>query len=116
MYYNQRNIELAKRLRKDMTPWERKLWYKFLRGYSVRFQRQKAIGNYIADFYSAKAKLVIELDGSQHFQDQNIEKDSERTRQIESHNLLVLRIPNNEVFPHFEAVCDFIDAALKERI
>ena len=61
--YNKANIPLAKTLRKNMTPWERKLWYEFLRNYPIRCQRQKAIGNYIADFYCAKAKLVIELDG-----------------------------------------------------
>ena len=61
--YNKSNIPLAKALRKNMTPWERKLWYDFLRNYPVRFQRQKAIDNYIADFYCAKARLIIELDG-----------------------------------------------------
>ena len=64
--YNKENIPLAKALRKNMTPWERKLWYDFLRYYPVRFQRQKAIGNYIADFYCAKASPVIELDGGGH--------------------------------------------------
>ena len=66
--YNKENIPLAKALRKNMTPWERKLWYDFLRTYPARFQRQKAIGKYIVDFYIAEAKLVIELDGSQHFE------------------------------------------------
>jgi len=61
--YNKNNILLAKELRKNMTPWERKLWYEFLRFYPIRLQRQKAIGNYIADFYCAKARLVVELDG-----------------------------------------------------
>ena len=58
-----------------MTPWERKLWYEFLRSYPVRFQRQKAIGNYIADFYCAKARLVVELDGGGHYTPEQIEKD-----------------------------------------
>ena len=61
--YNKDNIPLAKALRKNMTPWERKLWYEFLRNYPMRFQRQKAIGNYIVDFYCAKIGLVVELDG-----------------------------------------------------
>ena len=65
--YNKENIPLAKTLRKNMTPRERKLWYDFLRYYPVRFQRQKAIGNYITDFYCAKARLVIELDGGGHY-------------------------------------------------
>ena len=64
--YNKENISLAKALRKNMTPWERKLWYEFLRSYPLRFQRQKAIGNYIADFYCAKARLVLELGGGGH--------------------------------------------------
>ena len=61
--YNNSNIPLAKALRKNMPPWERKLWYEFLRYYPIRFQSQKVIGNYIADFYCAKARLVVELDG-----------------------------------------------------
>ena len=64
--YRKENIPLAKVLRKDMTPAERLLWYRFLRHYPVRFQRQKAIGDFIADFYCAKARLVVELDGNQH--------------------------------------------------
>ena len=61
--YNKVTIPLAKTLRKNMTPWERKLWYEFLRDYPLRFERQKAIGNYIVDFYCAKVGLVVELDG-----------------------------------------------------
>ena len=72
--YNKSNIPLAKTLRKNMTPWERKLWYDFLRGYPIRFQRQKAIGNYITDFYCAKAHLVIELDGSGHYSEEKAKK------------------------------------------
>ena len=64
--YNKNNIHLAKNLRKNMTPWERKLWYQFLRSYPLRFQRQKAIDEYIVDFYCAKARIVIELDGGGH--------------------------------------------------
>ena len=81
--YNKDNIPLAKTLRKNMTPWERRLWYDFLRDYPVRFQRQKAIGNYIADFYCAKANLVIEIDGSQHYEDRGIEYDGQRTKYLE---------------------------------
>ena len=65
--YNKANISLAKTLRKNMTPWERKLWYEFLRTYPIRNKKQKAIGNYVVDFYSAKARLVIELDGGGHY-------------------------------------------------
>ena len=88
--YNKENIPLAKKLRKNMTPWERKLWYEFLRSYPVRFQRQKAIGNYIADFYCAKAKLVIELDGGGHYEEMQKEKDDVRTEHLENMGLTVL--------------------------
>ena len=77
--HNKQLVPFAKRLRKEMTKEERHLWYDFLRIYPVRFSRQKVLGKYIADFYSAEAKLVIELDGSQHFEEVNTEKDTERT-------------------------------------
>ena len=77
--HNKQLVPFAKQLRKEMTKEERHLWYDFLRTYPVRFQRQKVLGKYIADFYSAEAKLVIELDGSQYYEDVNTEKDAERT-------------------------------------
>ena len=72
--HNKQLVPFAKQLRKEMTKEERHLWYDFLRTYSVRFSRQKVLGKYIADFYSAEAKLVIELDGSQHYEDSNVVK------------------------------------------
>ena len=114
--YNKDNIPYAKELRKNMTPWERKLWYKFLRGYSVRFQRQKAIGNYIVDFYCAKAKLVIELDGSGHYTEQQKEKDSIRTKELEAMNLRVLRICNLDIDRNFNEVCEYIDLQVKKSL
>jgi len=92
--YSKGNIPLAKVLRNNMTPWERKLWYWFLRSYPVRFQRQKAIGNYIADFYCAKARLVIELDGGGHYKIEQMQRDNERTKILQSMDLKVLRICN----------------------
>ena len=89
--YNKANIPLAKELRKNMTPWERKLWYEFLKNYPVRFQRQKAIGNYIVDFYCARARLVVELDGGGHYTPEQAEKDKLRTEELKAMNLLVLR-------------------------
>ena len=77
---------------------------------------QKVLGKYIADFYSAKAKLVIELDGSQHYEDVNAEKDAERTTFLEGYGLTVLRIPNNEVMRNFRGVCEYIDAAVKQSL
>ena len=72
--YNKSNIPLAKTLRKNMTPWENKLWYQFLRSYPVKFYRQRAVGEYIVDFYCARAKLIIELDGGGHYTDEQMEK------------------------------------------
>ncbi len=114
--YNKANIPLAKTLRKNMTPWERKLWYEFLRNYSIRFQRQKAIGNYIVDFYCAKARLVVEIDGVGHYTEQQIEKDKIRTKELESMNLKVLRICNSDIDRNFGGVCEHIDLAVKNSL
>ena len=111
-YYNKHNIPLAKKLRKEMTPWERKLWYTFLRDYPVRFQRQKAIDNYIADFYSAKARLIIELDGGGHYESKQEQYDENRTRVLESMGLTVLRICNLDIDRNFKAVCEMIDSVV----
>ena len=113
LQYNKANIPRAKELRKNMTPWERKLWYLFLRGYPVRFQRQKALGEYIADFYCAKARLVVELDGSQHYEESSMLKDRIRTEKLEQLNLIVLRISNMDIDKNFEGVCHYIDLAVK---
>ncbi len=107
--YNKNNIPLAKQLRKNMTPWERKLWYEFLRFYPIRFQRQKAIGNYIADFYCAKAKFIVELDGGGHFEPEQKQRDDERTQALQSMNLRVLRICNMDIDRRFLSVCEIID-------
>jgi very-short-patch-repair endonuclease len=96
-----------------MTPWERKLWYGFLRRYPVRFQRQKAIGCYIVDFYCAKAKLVIELDGGGHYSEQQTAKDETRTKALENMDLTVVRICNLDVDRYFDRVCEYIDMQVK---
>ena len=111
--YNKENIPLAKTLRKNMTPWERKLWYDFLRYYPVRFQRQKAIGNYIADFYCAIARLVIELDGGGHYTAEQARKDEMRTKDLESMNLTIVRICNLDIDRNFSGVCESIDLTVK---
>ena len=114
--YNKENIPLAKALRKNMTPWERKLWYEFLRNYPIRFQRQKAIGNYIADFYCAKAALVIELDGGGHYNPEAAEKDSIREKQLEMEGLKILRFCNLDIDKNFYGVISVIDKEVKERV
>ena len=107
--YNQENIPLAKTLRKNMMPWERKLWYAFLRDYPLRFQRQKAIGNYIVDFYCAKTGLVIELDAGGDYTEEQAEKDALRTKDLEGMKLTVIRICNLDVDRNFRGVCEYID-------
>ena len=114
--YNRDNIPLAKALRKNMTPWERHLWYDFLRGYPVRFQRQKAIGNYIVDFYCAKARLVVELDGGGHYTAEQAEKDNLRTKALEAINLRVLHICNLDIDRNFNGVCEYIDLAVRRSL
>ena len=99
-----------------MTPWERKLWYEFLRNYTIRFQRQKAIGNYIADFYCAKARLIVELDGGGHYIAEQTEKDHIRTKELEGMNLTVLRICNLDIDRNFGGVCEYIDLTVKKSL
>ena len=114
--YKRSNIPLAKELRKNMTPWERKLWYDFLRSYPVRFQRQKAIGNYIVDFFCARADLVIELDGGGHYQPEQQKADAERTSVLESMGLKVLRICNLDIDKNFRGVCEFLDMEVQKSL
>ena len=114
--HNKQLVPLAKQLRKEMTKEERHLWYDFLRTYPVRFSRQKVLGKYIADFYCAEAKLVIELDGSQHFEEEYLEKDAERTTFLEGYGITVIRVPNNEVSKNFSGVCEYIDAAVRQSL
>ena len=106
----------ARTLRKNMTKEERHLWYDFLNSYPVRFLRQKVIDNYIVDFYCHCARLIIELDGSQHYEKKGLLKDKVRTERIEKRNLTVIRISNNEVNRNFEGVCMYIDNAVKESL
>ena len=113
---NKELVPFAKSLRKNMTKEERHLWYDFLRDYPVRFTRQKVLGKYIVDFYCAQAKVIVELDGSQHYDPENQKKDAERTEFLEGYDLTVLRIPNNEVMGNFLGVCEYIDAAVRRSL
>lgn len=99
-----------------MTKEERHLWYDFLRTYPIRFLRQKVIDNYIVDFYCREARLIIELDGSQHYEEKGLLKDKIRTEKIENRNLTVIRVPNNEVNKNFRSVCEYIDFFVKESL
>ncbi len=114
IHYEHKNIERARKLRKEMTPWERKLWYCFLNRYPVRFQRQKAINHYIADFFCAKAGLIIELDGGGHYEPKAQQKDEERTKALESLGYKVIRFCNIDVDNNFYGVCSVIDWEIKK--
>ncbi len=111
--YNGNNIPLAKQLRKNATPQENHLWYDFLSTYPMRFQRQKAIGDFIADFYCHQAKLVIEIDGSQHYTTDGERKDAFRTDALEGYGLQVIRFSNRDINEQFDAVCEYIDLVVK---
>ncbi|PLS32025.1 hypothetical protein Uis1B_0117 [Bifidobacterium margollesii] len=105
----------AQQLRKNMTREERKLWFGFFRSLPLTINRQKVIGPYIVDFYCAKARLVIELDGSQHYQIPGKRSDSRRDAFLRNQSMEVARYPNNEVNHHFEAVCADIARRIHDR-
>ena len=91
-----------------MTPEERHLWYDFLKSLPVTVNRQKVIGRYIVDFYCAKARLVIELDGSQHYDPENQTFDADRDAWLKSLGLTVLRFSNADIHSRFQSVCETI--------
>jgi len=107
---DERLLTFARELRKEMTPEERKLWYTYLRTHPhFRFRRQEIIGSYIADFYCAKAALIIEIDGSQHYEEHAIEYDAARTAYFSSLNLKVLRFSNLDINLRMTDVCHTIE-------
>ena len=103
-------------LRKNMTKEERHLWYDFLKTYPIQFKRQYQIGQYYADFYCYQAKLVIELDGSQHCNPSDIQYDQMRTAYLQAQGLLVLRYSNLDIMKNFRGVCENIDICVKNRM
>ena len=115
-----RNADLtpnAKILRREMTKEEKRLWYDFLSSYPVRFQRQKVLGLYIADFYCAEAKLVVEVDGSEHYEPEALAYDRRRTDFLmREYGLQVLRFDNTEVLRHFNEVCEAIHAVVQRKL
>lgn len=112
--HNKDLVNAGRILRRNITKEERHLWYDFLRTYHIRFIRQKIIGNYIVNFYCSKAKLIVELDGSQHYETQSQKKDEERTTFLEQYGFQVIRIPNNEINNNFRGVCEYIDLLVKQ--
>ena len=116
MKLQEKTLCSSQKLRKEMTGEERHLWYDFLRSYPVQFKRQQPIGNYIVDFYCFKAKLIIELDGSQHCEPEALEYDRRRTAFLEERGYLVLRYSNLDVMRNFAGVCENIGRAVYDRM
>ena len=116
IYYVQKNKPLAQELRRNMTRQERRLWYDFLANYPIRFRRQKQFGRYIVDFYCSGAKMVIEIDGSQHFTEAGLEYDGLRTAYLTDLGIRVLRIPNTDIDRRFDSVCEWIDQNVNTRL
>ncbi len=113
---NHRLTNNAKSLRRNMTKEERHLWYDFLKRLSVTVNRQKVIGRYIVDFYCAQAKLVIELDGSQHYEIKEKELDALRDAYFVNEGIKVLRYSNADINQRFDRVCEDIMQNLSVRI
>lgn len=109
-------LDRARELRKNMTPQERHLWFDFLRKRPENWYKQRIIDFYIADFYSAKSKLIIELDGSQHFRAENVEYDEERTRILNEYGLEVLRFSNLDINENFDGVCEQINMIVCKKL
>ena len=105
---NPKLTPFAQKLRREMTKEERHLWYDFLKDLPVTFNRQKVIGDYIADFYCASSKIVIELDGSQHYEDQGMQSDEIRDAYFSSLGIRVLRYSNKDIKKNFEGICEDI--------
>ena len=113
--YNTSLTTKARTLRKNMTDQERRLWYEYLRSYPVKWYRQRPIGKYIVDFYCSQAGLVIELDGSQHYDANGMAYNAARTKALEEYGLTVVRIANSEFQKNFAGVCEYIDQLVNER-
>ena len=116
MKHNKILTPYAKQLRKEMTKQECHLWYDYLKNCPIRFLRQKVIENYIVDFYCKKLNLVIEIDGGQHYEDESIKYDNERTEVLNKYGLEVVRFTNIDIDKNFEGVCEFLDKKITESL
>ena len=115
MQKNEKMKNFAQQLRKNATKEENTLWYQYLRKYSVQFRRQCILGQYIVDFYCAKARLVVELDGSQHYDIHGMAYDAQRTQYLESLGLRILRFSNTDINRNLRGVCQQIDEEVQQR-
>ena len=114
--HNKKLTPIARTLRRNSTKEESHLWYDFLKSYPVRFRRQHVIGSYVVDFYCSKARIVIELDGSQHYEDDGLKKDASRNAFLEAKGLKVFHISNKELSENFIGVCEYIDQIVKSSV
>ena len=115
MPFNPKSTQKAKRLRSNMTNQEKKLWYDFLAKKQPRFTRQKPIDQYIVDFYCSKARLIVEVDGSQHYTEEGVKYDAMRTATLEAYQLKVVRFTNHDIDVRFDGVCQQIDTIVEGR-
>ena len=115
-FYNKNLKNPARGLRKEMTLTEKKLWFQFLNTIEPKVHRQRAMGNFIADFYIPKAKLIIEVDGEVHIDDKAKAKDLERTWYFNNQGIEVFRITNDQVINNFKKVCKSIRQFIDSRI
>ena len=113
---NNKLLNIARILRRNMTRQEKHLWYDFLRYYPVKIYKQRIIDNFIADFYCHSVRLIIELDGSQHYTSRGKARGEARTEILEKYGIYVLRFSNKDVDDYFEDVCRMIDRVINERI
>ena len=116
MKHNSKLTSHAQHLRRNMTKEERRLWYEYLRNYPYQFRRQVTFGNYILDFYCAAAKLAVELDGSQHYSEEGLRYDENRTAYLNGIGIRVIRFSNTDIMRNLAGVCETIDAQIHDRI
>ena len=110
--YNKKFVSIARTLRKNMTKEEKHLWYDFLKKLPVTVNRQKNIGNYIVDFFIASKRIVIEIDGGQHYEEKARQKDEQREKDFADLGITVLRYTNADINKNFQGVCEDILKAL----
>ena len=113
---NNKLLENARRLRREMTRHEKHLWYDFLQHYPIKIYKQRIIDNFIVDFYCHKAKLIIEFDVNQHYTEEGLAYDEERTQVLNKYDLRVIRFSNLDIDKNFNGACMMIDKIIKERM
>lgn len=116
IYRNFKLRDVSRTLRRNLTKQEKHLWYDYMAENPVRWYKQRIIDNFVVDFYCSKAKLVVELDGSQHYTEQGEAYDKERTAILESYGIKVIRFSNYDIDSNFEGVCLEIDREVNSRM